>query len=46
MTEELDRVLQTRVPVTGWEYLSITWTSLEAIIGVAFGMPRRWGCFD
>jgi len=33
MTEELDRVLQTRGG-RRVEYLSITWTSLEAIIAL------------
>jgi divalent metal cation (Fe/Co/Zn/Cd) transporter len=37
MTEELDRVLQTRAG-RRVEYLSITWTSLEAIIGVTVGI--------
>ena len=37
MTEELDRVLQTRAG-RRVEYLSITWTSLEAIIGFTVGI--------
>jgi len=37
MTEELDRALQTRAG-RRVEYLSITWTSLEAIIGVTVGI--------
>src|SRR5437870_13211946 len=37
MIEDLDRVLQTRAG-RRVEYLSITWTSLEAIIGVAVGI--------
>jgi hypothetical protein len=37
MTEELDRVLQTRAG-RRVEYLSITWTSLEASIGVTVGI--------
>ncbi len=37
MTEDLDRVLQTRAG-RRVEYLSITWTSLEAIIGVTVGI--------
>ena len=37
MIEELDRVLQTRAR-RRVEYLSITWTSLEAIIGVTVGI--------
>jgi hypothetical protein len=35
--EDLDRVLQTRAG-RRVEYLSITWTSLEAIIGVGVGI--------
>src|SRR5437763_4359754 len=37
MTENLDRVLQTRAG-RRVEYLSIAWTSLEAIIGVTIGI--------
>ena len=37
MTEDFDRVLQTRAG-RRVEYLSITWTSLEAIIGVTIGI--------
>src|SRR5438477_11364330 len=37
MIENLDRVLQTRAG-RRVEYLSITWTSLEAIIGVTVGI--------
>jgi hypothetical protein len=37
MTEELDRVLQTRAG-RRVEYLRITWTSLEAIMGVTVGI--------
>ena len=37
MTEDLDRVLQTRAG-RRVEYLSITWTSLEAIIGATVGI--------
>src|SRR5512133_4061624 len=37
MTEDLDRVLQTRAG-RRVEYLSIAWTSLEAIIGVGVGI--------
>ena len=37
MTEELDRVLQTRAG-RRVEYLSITWTSLEATIVVTVGI--------
>ena len=37
MIEDLDRVLQTRAG-RRVEYLSITWTSLEAIIGVTVGI--------
>jgi len=37
MTEDLDRVLQTRAG-RRVEYLSISWRSLEAIIGVTVGI--------